>query len=247
MLKVALITGGGTGIGKETALLFSTKGYAVVLAGRNKENIFSVAEIINQQGGNAFAVPTDIREKEQCSHLISQIIEKYGHLNFAFNNSGVGSEGTITEQEEEDFDYVIQTNIKGLWLSMKYQLQIMQKQKYGNIVNNLSVHSYRNIFSGTSAYTASKFGARALTHAAAIENSIFHIRVNGVAPGPIDTSMYRNSIVNIGSENSWLDKIPMKRVGTTNEVAQAVLWLASDKSSYVNGHIIAIDGGYLAA
>ncbi len=247
MQKVAVVTGGGTGIGREVAFHFAEKNTAVVIAGRNRVAGSSVVEEIRKKGGKALFTPVDLLNSGDVEKMVDETMATFGRLDFAFNNAGIGGSGEIVEQEEEEFDRIIGTNIKGLWLCLKHQLRVMRKQGAGAIVNNLSVHAFRSVFPGIAAYAASKQGGIALTKIAAIENAAHGIRINAIAPGPIDTDMFRNSLSSIGGEKAWVEKIPAGRVGTTEEVARAVLWLSSDEASFINGEVLAVDGGFLAS
>ncbi|MBD0261170.1 MAG: glucose 1-dehydrogenase [Tolypothrix sp. Co-bin9] len=244
--KVAVITGGGSGIGRVTALVLAQNGIRVVLGNRRKELGEETVSLIRDAGGEAIFQQTDVSNAADVEALMEKAVESFGHIDFAFNNAGVGVSSLLADQKEEDFDHLFSVNVKGVWLSMKYEIQQMLKQGHGIIVNNISVHGFRTIFPGVSVYTATKHAVLALTKAAAFEYAKFGIRVNGIAPGPIETDMLKASADTIGGIETWSNMLPMKRIGKPQEVANSVLWLFSDAAPFINGHILAIDGGFLA-
>jgi len=244
--KVVLITGGSAGIGLAAAHHFAAAGLRVVIAARRVPEGEAAAAAIAAESGEALFVPTDITREQDVERAGRRCMEVFGSLDFAFNNAGIGRGGRVDNLTEEDFDAVFAVNAKGLWLSMKHELTWMRRQGAGVIVNNVSVHGFRTVFPGVAAYVAAKHAAVALTRVAALENRAAGIRVNGVAPGPIDTKMLRASEDTVGGKKAWLPLIPAGRVGRPEEVASVVLWLFSDSSSYVVGEIVAVDGGFLA-
>jgi NAD(P)-dependent dehydrogenase (short-subunit alcohol dehydrogenase family) len=246
--KVALITGSSSGIGKDTALTFAKNGAKLVLAARRVSEGEELAESIRNNGGDAIFIQTDVSKALDVKTLVGECISKYGRLDYAINNAGI--EGSIfvptADYTEEVFDEVIRTNLKGIWLCMKYEIPEMLKQQKGSIVNMASVAGLTGSPLGC-AYHASKHGVIGLTKAAAIEYAKRGIRINAVCPAVIDTPMaerayhWNEEVVKMAT-----DFHPMGRFGTTKEVAGAVEWLCSDSASYVTGHTLAVDGGFLA-
>lgn len=242
--KIALITGGGSGIGRAAAILFANEGAKVIVANRRIDNGNETVEMIQKAGGEAIFVQTDISKPEQVENLISTIVQKYGRLDCAFNNGGVdGKPAPIVDCEEEDWDMIIDINLKGTFLLMKYEIKQMLLQGYGSIVNMSSV-------CGTiarpnrCAYNASRHGVEGLTKTAALEYSSKGIRTNAVAPGSIKTDIfYRSTQGNLEKEKAYAQGHPIGRIGQPEEVAAAALWLCSDAASFVTGSILLVDGG----
>lgn len=246
--KKALITGAGSGIGRAVALAFARGGAETILTGRRQASCDETAKLIeNKTGKRPLVVTGDVCCEEDVSNLFGQIDTQLGSLDIAFLNAGIGASGRIAEQEYEDFQAVFRVNCFGLWLCMKHCLSRMEQQGFGAVINNLSVHSVRTIFEGTAAYTASKHAALALTKSAAIEVARHGVRVNGVAPGPIMTEMLLQSSDTVGGVEGWANRVPSGRIGSPDEIAEAVKWLASDSASFVNGAILNVDGGFLAS
>lgn len=246
--KVALVTGGSSGIGRASALAFAQEGAEVVIADVNVEGGDETVCIIKETGGDAFFVKTNVSKAVEVEDLIRKVVGTYGCLDCAFNNAGIlGALFTpITDYPEENWDRVISINLKGVWLCMKYEIPQMLKQKGGVIVNSSSVAGLAGSPTGM-AYIASKHGVVGLTKAAAIEYAREGIRINAVCPGWINTSMTEPYTSN---DHQFEERIialhPVGRVGMPEEVAEAVVWLCSDAASFVTGHAMLVDGGRLA-
>lgn len=246
--RVALITGGTSGIGLETARAFAAVNATVVISGRCDQRLEAACSSLNSEGLSVFGFNADVRSEADISTLTNFIISKFGRLDYAFNNAGVGGGKLIWEEDEDRFDDILATNAKGIWLCLKHQILAMKHLEIqGAIVNNLSVHAHRSVFHGVAAYSASKYAGIALTKSAAFESARYGIRVNAISPGPVETDMFVQSNQIIGSANSWLEKIPLKRIGQPAEISSAVLWLCSQHSSYITGEVLSIDGGFRAS
>lgn len=241
--KVALVTGGSSGIGRAAALAFAQKGAKVVIASRRIKESEETVALIQAIGSEAKFVQTDITQAVEVENLIAQTVATYGRLDYAFNNAGTeGIPGPGIEQTEENWHQIIDTNLKGVWLSMKYQIPQMLKQGGGAIVNNSSVAGLVG-FANISIYTASKHGVIGLTKSLALEHAKDNIRINAVCPGGIDTDMVDRGF---GVEGKIQLKAlhPIGRLGQSEEIANAVTWLCSDGASFVTGQSLAIDGGF---
>ena len=244
--KVVLITGGNSGIGQATALAFAKKGAKVVVAARRISEGKATVEMIRETDGEAHFVQTDVSKATEVEALISACITKYGGLDYAVNNAGIGGSGFIpaAEYEEEIWDSVIDINLKGVWLCMKYEIPEMLKRGQGAIVNMSSVAGLRGGEIGV-AYYASKHGVIGLTKAAAIEYAAKGVRINAVCPAVIKTPMTDPFFQDKDMTEQVTAKHPMGRVGRPEEVASTVLWLCSEDASFVTGHAHPVDGGFL--
>ncbi|MGW3464948.1 SDR family NAD(P)-dependent oxidoreductase [Streptomyces olivaceoviridis] len=245
--RVVLITGGNAGIGRSTALAAAECGMKAVIAARRAEEGQAVVDEIRERGGEATYVSADVTSAEQVERAVDIAVRAYGRLDCAFNNAGASATGRVADLTEDVFDGAMAVNARGLWLCMKYELHTMTEAGTGSIVNNISVHGYRTVFPGVGAYAASKNAAVALTRSAALEYAESGVRVNGIAPGPIATDMYLNSVTADEGAASWSRLVPAGRVGEPSEVGAVVLFLLSDAASYVNGQVVGIDGGFLAS
>ena len=246
--RVALVTGGGNGIGHHTCVLFAAAGARVMVVDVDAIRAQSTVEKIRESGGEAEFCHANVASSEDVQRYVARTIEVYGRIDAFFNNAGVeGPIVALTDYPEEQFDRVLGVNLKGAFLGLKYVLRAMVNQKHGSIINCSSVSGLRGA-SGNSAYVASKHAIIGLTKVAAAEVGEQSIRVNAICPGPIETRMM-NSIIqssNPGNRAEILSRNPSRRFGSPDEVAQLVLYLASDDSSYVHGAIIPIDGGRTA-
>ncbi len=244
--RVALITGGNSGIGRATSLLFAQEGAKVVITGRNEERGRQVVEEIERASGTAIFVPCDVSSAADCERTVRETVRVYGRLDILFNNAGVYYPRTAIECTEEEWDLTIDINLKGTFLMSKYALPVMIAAKRGVIINNSSGWG---IVGGDKAvsYCASKGGVVLMTKAMAIDHGRQGIRVNCICPGDVDTPMLPVDARLRGM--AWKDYLvaaanrPMGRVGTSEEIARAALFLASDESSFVTGAILVVDGG----
>lgn len=245
--SVVLITGALAGIGRATALAFAQQGAKVVVSGRKADAGAALEEELKQLGAEALFVQTDVRYEGEVQQLIDQAVARFGRIDIAVNNAGTeGQPGPVTEQTAETYNSTFDTNVLGVLLSMKHELRIMQQQGNGSIINVSSVLG-RKGFAGASVYTASKHAVEGLTKAAALEVAPSGIRINVVAPGPIETGMLNRFTGNNEEHKQGLTtSIPAQRVGLPEEVAQTIVFLGSAQSPFLTGQSIAVDGGMLA-
>jgi NAD(P)-dependent dehydrogenase (short-subunit alcohol dehydrogenase family) len=248
--KVALVTGSGAGIGRATAIAFARNGASVVVADLDAEHGEATATQVREQGVSARFVLTDVTRDVDNRQMVERAVEAFGRLDYAFNNAGVTQPARPThEQPEELFDRVIAINLKGTWLGMRHEIPQMLRQGGGVIVNMSSIAGVTG-FEGGQIYSASKHANVGLTRSAALEYAKQGVRVNAVGPGTIDTQMIEDFIAMNGSDRSVMTPIhaahPLGRMGTSEEVAEAVLWLCSDAANFVTGHLLMVDGGYSA-
>lgn len=245
--KVVLITGGTSGIGKSTALAFSQAGAKVVIAGRRANLGKSIVNSIEDQGGTAFFQPTDVTQEAQVQSLIQQTISRWGRIDVAFNNAG--SEGEIfvpvTNQTVENFHAVMNTNVLGILLGMKYQIPVMLQSGGGIIINVASVAGVVGM-PAMSVYSAAKHAVVGLTRSVALEVARQGIRINCISPGVIETEMC-DRFEQAGSKKEVIEQLhPLGRIGQPEEIAKAVLFLASEDSSFMAGANLIVDGGWTA-
>jgi len=245
--KVALITGGSSGIGKAAALAFAAEGARVVIASRTQATGEEAVRAIRELGGDALWIKTDVSQSAQVEAMIQETIAAFGRLDYAFNNAGSGGRGGwITDILEEDWDSTIDGYLKSVWLCMKYEILEMLKTGAGAIVNNSSVDGER-AFPMDPVYSAAKHGVLGLTKSVAVQYANRGIRINAVCPGWIITPPTKDMIAqDPQSEARMLLHQPIGRLGQADEVAQAVVWLCSEKASLITGTSLAVDGGYLA-
>lgn len=245
--KVALVTGGGSGIGQATALIFAREGAKVVVADITVEGGEETVRQIQAAGGDATFVKTDVSKAAEVEALVNKTVETYGQLDCAFNNAGIeGAAKFTTECTEEEFDRTIAVNVTGVWLCMKYEIQHMLSQGGGSIVNTASAAGLIGLPSA-SDYVASKHAVVGLTKTAALEYAKSGIRVNAVCPGAIDTPMIARSAQAIpGFDELAVAMEPVGRFGQSSEIGEAVVWLCSDAASFVTGIPMSVDGGMVA-
>lgn len=242
--KVVLVTGGNSGIGRATALAFAREGATCIIAARREHLGSEVVAEIKAGGGNALFVKTDVMIAADIENLFKVIVEKFGRLDCAFNNAGTDAPlKRMANTTMDEWNTVMNTNLKGVWLCMKYELPIMARQGGGAIVNCSSIAGIRGD-EGISIYSASKHGVLGLTKAAALENAHRKIRVNTVCPGFIRTPMLEKMIGQSQQiEDSILAMTPLKRISKPEEIAAAVLWMCSDAASFMTGKEMVIGGG----
>ena len=244
--KVALVTGGGSGIGRATAIAFADKGAKVAIVDKDDRGGRGTVKKIRGKSGDAAFFAADVSQAKDVASAVNGTITKYGRLDYAFNNAGIAeSFDSIVDVDESDWDRVLAVNLKGVWLCMKYEIPEMLKEN-GAIVNMSSAAGLRGVPAG-GAYVASKHGVVGLTRTAALELAENGIRVNAVCPTVIQTPLAtRFQEEYPGVMESYIEQNPMKRPGSAEEVAQVVTWLCSDQASFINGLAIPVDGGSMA-
>jgi NAD(P)-dependent dehydrogenase (short-subunit alcohol dehydrogenase family) len=250
--KVALVTGGATGIGRTTALAFAKEGAKVVVTtSRNISGAEDTIGLIRAAGGEGFFIKCDVSVEKEVENLISETVRIFGRLDLAFNNAGVGPDGKrvpvlpITELTEDLWDWTIDVNLKGAFFCMKHEIRQMIKQGSGSIVNTASIGGLKFI-PNFGAYAASKSGLIGLTKTAALEYASKGVRINVVCPGPTGGTLLMENITSCNPEQHLEQGIPMGRIATTEEIANAVLWLCSDDASFITGQTVSVDGGITA-
>jgi len=245
--KVALVTGGTSGIGRAAAIAYAREGAKVVVAGRRAAEGEETVRLVRAQGGEAMFVPTDVAQEAQVKNLIGRTLEQFGRLDFAFNNAGIEQVPTpFLEQKVETYDQIMDINVKGVWLSMKYEIPAMLKTGGGSIVNTSSGLGVIGM-PGIEIYVASKHAVIGLTKAAALEFGKQGIRVNAVLPAAIETDMLQRFVGDKPESRAYMTgKHPIGRIGKSEEIADAAIWLTSTKSSFVTGHSLLVDGGFTA-
>ncbi len=245
--KVALVTGGTSGIGKEAVFALAKAGAKVVVAGRRQAEGDAVVAEVKQSGGEAFFVQTDVAKEADVKRLVNETVQKYGRLDIAFNNAGVEHSGPLVEATEEQYRHVFDINVAGVIYSMKYEIPAMLKSGGGSIINTSSVLGHVG-GAGSGLYNASKFAVEGLTKTAALELATQGVRVNAVAPAAIQTDMITRFVGGPGSDgHNYLTSLhPIGRLGKTSEIVGAVLFLASDAASFITGISLPVDGGFLA-
>jgi len=244
--KIAVVTGGGSGIGRSTALAFAEEGAKVAVADIVIEGGEETVRMIKSSGGEAMFIKTDVVNANEVEALIQKTVDVYGRLDCAFNNAGIDGEiCSLQDHTEENWDRVINTNLKGVWFCMKYEIPQMLKQGSGAIVNTSSIAGLTG--QGTAVYCASKHGVVGMTKAAALQNAMTGIRINAVCPAAIYTPMAEKVMNSDPNLKAYVESMqPMGRVGQPEEIAQAVVWLCSDAASFITGHALPIDGGLVA-
>jgi len=245
--RVALVTGGSVGIGRAAAIAFAKSCSKVAVVDILEEEGKKTVDNIKEEGEEAIFIKTDVSKPEEVKNMVEEVVNTYGRLDCAFNNAGIeGDQCTTADCTVENWNRVVDINLTGVWLCMKYEIPEMLKTGKGSIVNMASVAG-RVGFPNISAYTASKHGVNGLTKTAALEYATQGIRVNAVCPGIIHTAMIDRFT---GEKKEALEQMknmePVRRLGTPEEVASAVIWLCSDEASFITGHPLAVDGGFIA-
>ena len=246
--KVVVITGGGSGIGRATAVAFAREGAKVVIGDIDARGAEETVELISSNGGAAISVHVDVTKSADVQQMITTAVDQYGGLDYAFNNAGfVGSTAGEVETTEEDWQLAMATNLTSVWLCMKYEIPEMLKRQRGVIVNNGSVSGLVGSPVAVGS-VASKHGVSGLTKAAALEYATRGIRVNAVAPGMVRTPLAQRMVESLppGAEQAILSVVPQGRWCESDEIAAVVVFLCSDAASHVTGHVMPIDGGWTA-
>ncbi|MCJ2022178.1 SDR family oxidoreductase [Methylobacterium sp. E-065] len=245
--QVVLITGALTGIGRAAAQGFAKAGNTVVISGRHEEAGQALAAELRETGSDAAFIRADVRHEEEVARLVDRVVERFGRLDAAVNNAGTeGWPGPVIEQSAESYAATFDTNVLGTLLSMKHELRVMQPQGAGSIINISSTYGHGGA-AGASIYAASKHAVEGLTKSAALEAAGSGVRVNAVAPGPTDTGMLDRFTGGAERKAGLVSGVPLRRVGDPDEVANAIVFLASDRSSFTTGQILSVDGGKSAA
>src|ERR1700676_3701129 len=244
--QVVLITGGLTGIGRATALAFAKEGAQLVVSGRRDEEGQKLVTEIRKAGAEAEFIRADVRREEDVRNLIDKTVERFGRLDVAVNTAGTeGVPGLITEQTADSYAATFDTNVLGTLLSMKHELRVMLPQKNGSIVNVSSTFGQTG-GAGASVYAASKHAVEGLTQSAALEAAGSGVRVNVVAPGPIETGMLNRFTGTNERKAGLVGGVPLKRTGRPEEIAQTIVFLSSEKAPFITGASFAVDGGKTA-
>ena len=244
---VVLITGALSGIGRATAFEFARAGARVVASGRRQEEGDRLAAELAAKGAEALFVRADVRSDDDVANLVERAVERFGRIDIAVNNAGKEGLGAIADVTAEAYAAIFETNVLGILLSLKHEFRVMQKQGKGSIVNVSSVYGHVGFAHGGSVYVASKHAVEGLTRAAALEGAPSGIRVNAVAPGPIETPMLdRVTGGDKEAKAAFLGAIPQRRAGAPDEVAATIAFLADDRAAYITGEIVTIDGGFAA-
>ena len=240
---VVLITGALSGIGRATAFAFAREGNRVVVSGRHEEIGQTLAAELREFGGKAEFIRADVRREDDVRSLVDQTIARFGRLDAAVNSAGTeGKPGPVTEQTADSYAATFDTNVLGTLLSMKHELRVMQAQRSGSIVNVSSTYGHAGT-PNASVYAASKHAVEGLTTSAALEVAGSGVRVNAVAPGPTETGMLNRFTGNAERKAGLVSSVPLGRVGKPDEIANALVFLASDKAAFITGHVLSVDGG----
>lgn len=245
--KVAIITGGNSGIGRATAVALARQGVNITIASRRTKEGEETVKLVKDAGSEGIFVKTDVTKEDDVRSLVEKSADKFGRLDYAFNNAGIEESMTpLVDQRSDHFDRIINVNVKGVWLSMKYEIPEMIKSGGGSIVNMSSVAGVMG-FPQMPIYIASKHAVLGLTKSAALEYARSGIRINAVAPGAVNTDMAKRVMEGNPQLNQTLTSMhPIGRVAEPEEIADVVSWLLSDKSSFVLGHTLLADGGIVS-
>ncbi|MEN6465711.1 MAG: glucose 1-dehydrogenase [Syntrophaceae bacterium] len=245
--KAALVTGAGSGIGRESALLFAKKGARVAVVDLDEKGGAETLSLVKAAGGEAVFIRADVSRSDDVRRMVSETVRAFGRLDCAHNNAGIEAGlYPLSEYTEEVWDRTIAINLKGVWLGMKYEIPEMLKYGGGAIVNTASAAGIIGM-PNHYAYVASKFGVVGITKGAALEFAGQGIRVNCICPAIVDTPMTDRFVTyGMGTKEVFAQMTPMKRIGTPQEIAASAVWLCSDEASYITGHALLTDGGYTA-
>jgi NAD(P)-dependent dehydrogenase (short-subunit alcohol dehydrogenase family) len=244
--KAVLLVGASTGIGVDAARVFAQEGARLVLSARSGDALEALAAELAGAGHEVKVVVGDVTSGADVARMVDETVAAYGRLDGAFNNAGVGQVGLLHEVSEEDFDHVMEVNVKGVWLCLREELRVMRAQGFGSIVNTSSVGGYKGN-TGLGVYQATKHAVIGLTRSAAHDNGPLGIRVNSVAPGPTRTAMIDAMLA---KDPAAMDKrlavMPLHKIGSGVEVANAAAWLLSDRASHTTGMVLPVEGGMTA-
>src|SRR6202050_3279441 len=243
---VVLITGGLTGIGRAAAVAFARKGAKVVVAGRRDEVGKELIKELRSLGSEAEFINADVRKEDDVRAMVDKTVARFGRLDVAVNNAATeGQVGPITEQTAESYAATFDTNVLGVLLSMKHEVRVMQKQGSGNIINISSTYGHRGA-AGASVYAGAKHAVEGITKSVALELAKSGIRVNAVAPGPTDTGMLTRFTGTAENKAALAKQVPLGRLGLSEEVADGIVFIASDEARFITGHVLSVDGGHSA-
>jgi len=243
---VVLITGALTGIGRATAVAFAKEGAKLVVSGRHEEAGQQLATELRKLGAEAEFLRADVRRDDDVRELVDRTVASFGRLDIAVNNAGSeGKPGPVTEQTAETYAATFDTNVLGVILSLKHEVRVMQGQGSGSIINISSTYGHKGV-AGASLYAGSKHAVEGLTKSVALEIAKSGIRVNAVAPGPTDTGMLDRFAGTSAKKAALTTTVPMGRLGLSEDVAKAIIFLASDEAAFITGHILSVDGGKTA-
>jgi NAD(P)-dependent dehydrogenase (short-subunit alcohol dehydrogenase family) len=244
--SVVLITGALTGIGRAAALAFAKERATVVVSGRREAEGMALEKELRDVGAEAAFIPADVRHEDEVRNLVDQTIARFGRLDAAVNNAGTeGKPGPLIEQTFDNYAGMFDTNVLGTFLSLKHELRVMQPQGSGSIINISSTMGERGA-ANLALYTASKHAVEGLTKSAALEAAAFGVRINAVAPGPTETAMLDRLAGTPERKAAFLTSVPLKRGAKPEEIADAIVFVASDKASFITGQVIRVNGGKTA-